>query len=218
LEIAPSKTIPHGSPDWFALAGIAITIAAHSILTATTKKSNPVFIVGACVFWIGFVFIRARQNKNAFRDWGFRADNLRQAVTIPAMLLGVLAGSFAGYAHFQGTLLFPLHTLLLFLFYPIWGLIQQFLALSIVVNNLERIPTLGRKKPLLVMVSAILFGMVHAYDIRLAAGTLFLELLIIPLYLKDRNLWPLGVLHGWIGVLFYLWVLNQDLWIETFGS
>jgi len=41
--------------------------------------------------------------------------------------------------------------------------------------------------------------------------------LIIPLYFRYRNLWPLGVLHGWLGAFFYLWVLGRDMWVENFG-
>src|SRR5262249_9091132 len=99
----------------------------------------------------------------------------------------------------------------------VWGVIQQFLALGVVVGNLERIRGLGERKPALVILCAVLFGLVHLYDIRLAVGTFLLELLLIPLYLKDRNIWPLGVLHAWLGVPFYLWVLKEDLWTYTFG-
>jgi hypothetical protein len=61
------------------------------------------------------------------------------------------------------------------------------------------------------------FGLVHALNFRLVAATFLLELLIVPLYLKHRNLWPLAVLHGWLGGLFYLWVEDRDLWVERFG-
>ena len=91
------------------------------------------------------------------------------------------------------------------------------LALGIVVNNLERIDGLGRRPALVALTAAVIFGAVHADDLRLAAGTFAIELVLVPLYLRDRNLWPLGVLHGWVGGLFYLWVLNRDLWAENFG-
>ena len=51
----------------------------------------------------------------------------------------------------------------------------------------------------------------------LVVATFVLELVIVPLYLWQRNLWPLGVLHGWLGGLFYLWVENRDLWVERLG-
>ncbi|HYT94715.1 MAG TPA: CPBP family glutamic-type intramembrane protease [Gemmataceae bacterium] len=89
--------------------------------------------------------------------------------------------------------------------------------MGIVVTNLERVKGLCERKAVVVILGAILFGLVHVYDARLIVGTTLLELLLTPLFLKYRNVWPLGVLHGWLGGLFYLWVLNRDLWTEAFG-
>jgi hypothetical protein len=202
-------------PDWFALGGVIVTIALHWILQ--WGGPNPSFIAGACLFWAGFVVVRARQQPGAFRAWGFRADNLAAASVLPALVFVLTAAAFAAYARSQGHFRFPLHQLPLFLLYPVWGVIQQFLALGIVVNNLERIDSLGARPVLLALIAAAIFGAVHADDLRLAVGTFALELLLVTLYRRDRNLWPLGVLHGWVGGLFYLWVLNRDLWAENFG-
>ena len=57
---------------------------------------------------------------------------------------------------------------------------------------------------------ALVFGLLHAIDWRLVLATFLLELVIVPLYLRHRNLWPLGLLHGWLGGLFYLWVLKAN--------
>jgi hypothetical protein len=204
------------TPDWVALTGIGITIGVHLILAATLSGPNFAFIAAACLFWIGFVIVRACQDRNNIRTWGFRVENLGRATALSAVLFVVIAGLMGVYAWGNGTLSFPPHTLLLFLLYPIWGVLQQFLALGIVVTNLERLPVLRGHPAILVVLSAVLFGLVHVYDARLVAGTFFLELWLVPLFLKYRNLWPLGVLHGWLGGLFYLWVLNRDLWRETF--
>jgi hypothetical protein len=204
-----------GRPDWVALAGAAATVAAHLILQAAGP--NPFFIGGACLFWTAFIIVRARHDRGCFRRWGFRADNLLAASVVPALLLILVAAGFAVYAHWHGTLRFPPHALLLLLIYPLWGLVQQFLALGVVVSNLERLPVLGGRKALLVLAGAALFGLIHAPDRLVMAGTFLLELLLVPLYLRHRNLWPLGVLHGWLGALFYLWALGRDLWVENFG-
>ncbi len=214
---APAKHSGHPSPDWVALAATAVTIAIHLVLTVINEGPYVLFITGACLFWAGFVAVRAWQDRRIFRDWGFRADNLLLAAVMPAILFVVAAGGMAVYALVQGTFSFPLYTLPLLLLYPVWGVIQQFLALSVVVGNLERLRSLGRRKVLLVLLGAALFGLIHAYDMRLVVGTFFLELATIPLFLRYRNVWPLGVLHGWLGGLFYLWVLNRDLWADTFG-
>jgi hypothetical protein len=206
---------PPPRPDWLALAGVGVTIALHFLLQA--HGPSPYFIAGACLFWAAFVIVRARQRPGILRAWGFRADNLARASVLPALLFVVIAAGFAGYAHVQGYLRFPLHQLGLFLLYPVWGVIQQFLALGIVVNNLEPIDGLEQRPALVALIAAVIFGAVHADDLHLAAATFALELVLVPLYRRDRNLWPLGVLHGWAGGLFYLWVLNRDLWAENFG-
>jgi hypothetical protein len=212
---APMDDTPPRRPDWLALAGVVVTIALHFVLQA--RGPNPYFMAGACLFWAGFVVVRARQRPGVIRAWGFRADNLARASVLPAVLFVVIAAGFAVYAHFQGHLRFPLHQLGLFLLYPVWGIIQQFLALGIVVSNLEQIDGLQQRPALVTLIAAVIFGAVHADDLRLAAGTFAIELVIVPLYLRDRNVWPLGVLHGWVGGLFYLWILNRDLWVENFG-
>jgi hypothetical protein len=50
-----------------------------------------------------------------------------------------------------------------------------------------------------------------------AGATIALEAVFVLLYFRERNLIPLAVVHGWLGAFFYLWVLNVDLWRETFG-
>jgi hypothetical protein len=205
-------------PDWLALAATAVTVAVHLTLTFLSGRPSALFIAGACLFWTAYVVVRARQNGDVFHDWGFRIDTLGPATARAAVVLAVTAAGLGSYAAWAGTLRFPLHALVLLLVYPVWGVTQQFLALAIVVGNLQRLPWLGRHRLLLVLTGATLFGAVHLYDVRLAAGTFALELVAIPLYLRYRNLWPLGVLHGWLGALFYLWVLNQDLWVQAFGE
>jgi uncharacterized protein len=70
---------------------------------------------------------------------------------------------------------------------------------------------------LLTLIGATLFSAVHAPDVWVMAATFALELAVAPLFLRYRNLWPLGVLHGWAGVLFYLWGTGRDMWAENFG-
>jgi hypothetical protein len=203
------------SPDWPALAAAAATVILH--LTLQAGGPNPLFIIGACLFWSAFIVVRVCQDTAALRRWGFRADNLARATVLPAAILISTAAGFAWYAHVNGNLRFPAHAWLLLAAYPLWGLIQQFLALAIVVSNLELVPALRRRRVLVVLIGAVLFGLVHGPAPLPVAGTVLLELVCIPLYLYYRNLWPLGVLHGWLGALFYLWVQGRDMWLENFG-
>jgi len=204
-------------PDTLALAAAAVTAALSFTSLADSTASFKFFIAGACLFWGGFVVVRARQDRDAFRKWGFRGDNLLRASLIPALLLvlGAAALAVAGW-RLHGRVRFPAHALLMFLVYPVWGWVQQFLMLGVLATNLER-GWLRQSKAILVMVVAAVFGLLHVYNWKLVVATFLLELVIVPLYLRFRNLWPLGVLHGWLGGLFYLWVEGRDLWAEYFG-
>lgn len=201
--------------DLFALAATLATIGLHVALKLTTGKLSVPFIAGAVAFWAVFVVIRRWQDKDVFERWGFRRANLGSAAAASAIVFCVGALAMAAYAGYRGDLEFPAHTLILFLVYPAWGIIQQFLALAIVVGNLDRLDPTHRARPATALASAALFAAIHFYDWRLAAATFFLELAAIPIYLRYRNLWPLGILQGWLGALFYLWVLGEDLWGET---
>jgi hypothetical protein len=217
LEPQSAEAASNLRPDWAGLIGVAATAALNFAFMEAGPRSSPAFIAGTCVFWVLFVIVRVSRDKRILRTWGFRADNLWEAALIPAAVFALGVAGCGAYGFWYGTLHFPGHALVLLLLYPVWGVIQQFLVLGVVVGNLERLRILRARKPLLILIGAILFGLVHAYDPRLVPVTFLLELLIIPLYFKDRNLWPLGVLHGWLGVFVYLWVLNRDLWIEYFG-
>ena len=37
------------------------------------------------------------------------------------------------------------------------------------------------------------------------------------LYLRDGNVWPLGLYHGVLGAAFYVSVLDRDPWCELTG-
>ena len=80
-------------------------------------------------------------------------------------------------------------------------------------------PTYGGRtnKPLLILTGALLFGALHVPDLMLTAGTTVLAFVYVPLFLRHRNVWLLGIVHGWLGSLFYLWALNDDPWLRTFG-
>src|SRR5688500_4457610 len=120
---APSEAVVSADgqdrPDWIGLIGVATTAVLHLVLQS--DRPNPFFIAGACLFWAGFVLVRARQDRGVFRRWGFRDDNLAEASRLPAALFAVVAITFALYAAWRGSMRLPAHLPLLLLLYPLWG-------------------------------------------------------------------------------------------------
>jgi uncharacterized protein len=63
-----------------------------------------------------------------------------------------------------------------------------------------------------------MFGFMHYPDRWLMAGTFVLALLYCLIYLRERNLFALGLFHGWLGAVFYYTVVGRDPFMEIFGK
>jgi membrane protease YdiL (CAAX protease family) len=80
-----------------------------------------------------------------------------------------------------------------FFTYPLWALIQQiiviivFLILSKYINPVFSI-----------LITSILFGMVHIRNKPLAISCFILEILLLTLYYFHKNIYILAITHGWI--------------------
>jgi membrane protease YdiL (CAAX protease family) len=90
--------------------------------------------------------------------------------------------------------------------------VQQFLVQALLVRNLEG----SLPRYWLLLVGSCLFAIVHVPEAPLMVATFGLGLVYVSLHLRHRNLWPLGLCHGCLGTLFYLWILGRDPWVETF--
>lgn len=100
--------------------------------------------------------------------------------------------------------------------YPIWGMFQQLLVQGVFVRTVIESAGGLRPKVIATIVAAVLFGAVHLPELRLAMATLVLGLVFTLIYVRWRNLWPLGLYHGWLGVFYYYWVLGRNPWREIF--
>ena len=200
---------------WWEFSAVLLTGLLHLVFKSLNEKG--LFIALASISWIGYVGWQVRQDPTKWSKWGFRTDNLRQAFIWPSIVFIASGLGMAWYGAMTGRALWQDHILFLLLLYPLWGILQQFLVQALGVDNLLKLfPQSGL---LLAMpVGVILFAVVHFPDGFLMLATGLLAGFFIPLYIRDRNLWPLGLYHGWLGTFFYLWVLGRDPWISVFGK
>ncbi len=201
---------------WLEVTAVAATGVLHLVFQSLGDKG--LFIALACVGWIGYIGWRVWHDSSLWVKWGFHAKNLLSAFVWPTVIFVLGVSLMAGYGLAHGRLIWQGHILLLLLLYPLWGILQQFLVQALGVANLM---TLFPKQGAMVAlpVGVLLFSLVHYPDgwlLMLATGVM--ACFFIPCYLRDRNLWPLGLYHGWLGTFFYLWVLGQDPWIDVFGK
>ena len=174
------------------------------------------YVVVAILVWSLYVIYRYKKDKQVLKDWGFRRDNFKKALklVLPFGLVSVV--SFIVIGLIQDSLNVTWHILPLLITYPIWGVIQQFLTIGLVAGNLSTLKSIKLRKSGVVFFTAVLFSVVHYPSIWLMIGTFILALFYGYVYLKVKNLYVLGLFHGWLGALFYYTVLNQDPFADIF--
>lgn len=202
-------------PRWGEVAAVVATGVLH--LVCKPLGLQGVYIVGAAAAWIGFILVTARKRPAVARDWGFRWDNAgpafgaSAAVFVPVMVL------MLGIAWVRGTIWVSSSFALMLLLYPAWGLVQQFLVQALLVSNLAKGPLRNHQR-WLIAAGGVLFSLVHVGNTPLMIATALVGAVFVFLYLRFRNLWPLGLFHGWLATLFYLWLLQRDKLAEIFGA
>lgn len=194
------------------MGAVALTGAGH--LTFSALDASILFIPLATVGWGGYVYHRTRQNPRFLQEAGLTGRNLgpafREASLVAAGALVVMAGIGAA----QGSLVFDADMLPLLVLYPAWGVVQQFLVQRMVAGNLATARSWVGSPYAVTPVTATAFGAVHLPSWDLTAGTFGLGLIYTPLYLRHRNVLPLGLYHGWLGAFYYRWVLDRNPWAD----
>ena len=174
------------------------------------------FVIIAVLGWSAYVFYRFKRNKSVLKDWGFRRDNFKFVLksTLPFALVSIALFFLVGFI--QGTINLTWHIIPLLITYPIWGSVQQFLTIGLLAGNLNELKRLNLSKKIIILLTAIFFSIVHYPSIWLMIGTFVLAIFYGYIYLKAKNIYVLGLIHGWLGALFYYTVVNQDPFADVF--
>jgi uncharacterized protein len=193
---------------------VLITAAGKFIFMDWLNWKFP-FIVIAIAGWTGYVWLRVKREPKILTKWGFRWDNFGLVVKrmLPFGIASVVLSLVVGY--WLGTLNVTWHIIPILLVYPIWGTIQQFLVISLVAGNLQDMKV---NNWLSVLLAAMLFGLVHYPYGWLIQGTFVLALFYGYIFMKDRNVYAMGLFHGWLGGIFFYTVVGRDPFLEVFAK
>ncbi len=170
------------------------------------------YIVVSCLSWAWYVVLRVRRDPQQVDAWGLTGRGLGPAThrLLPFAAAGAVACLL--YGLWSGRMLLHWHILPLLLVYPLWGLVQQFLVVVLLAGNLH--DSLGVTVGGAVRTAAVVFSAVHLPSIPLVVVTFAMALVTTTTWFRDRNLYPLGVFHGWIATLAYYLVLGEDPWVQ----
>jgi membrane protease YdiL (CAAX protease family) len=212
---AISKRTTSDRVRYLEIAAVLATAIGKVICMDILEWKLP-FIVAVMLSWSAYVFIRARE-PGTLAYWGFRIDNFGKAfrMLLPVAVTAILTFVLIGYL--QKTINLSWHIFPVLVLYPLWGTIQQFLVISLVAGNLSDMNRSRLSTVWIILLTAILFGVVHYPNYWLMGGTFLLALIYGWAFLRVRNVFALGLLHGWLGGLFFYTVVDRDPFIEVFG-
>jgi uncharacterized protein len=192
---------------------IALCITAISKFVLMDRlEMRAFYISGTCIFWLSYILFRYHSDKSILKFWGFKKENFSQSLIILLPLLFLSVMTCLVYGYYTDNLVFNWHILLLLFLYPLWGVFQQFFMLALVAQNL-----MGLNKLVIMLITSSLFSIIHYPSLFLMIFTFFLEIVFIRLYLKWKNLWAVGIVHGWIASFLLFYILGRDLWLELFA-
>ena len=177
-----------------------------------------VFVAAAIISWSIYIIYCQRTGTGIITYWGFRTDNFNSVIrkVLPFGVLSVIV--FFAIGLYQGTINITWHIIPILILYPIWGIIQQFLLIALTAGNMQDIKEQNLNKWVIILFSALLFASVHYPFVWLIIVTFILAIFYGYIYLSERNIYVLGLFHGWLGGLFYYTVLDRDPFLEMFGK
>ena len=166
---------------------------------------------------MAYILYRVKSNRETLILWGFKKEHFKQSLLYLAPLMFITGIVSVLYSSMNESLSFSWYFILVLLLYPLWGLIQQFMMLGIISQNLPSAAEGKMNRYLIVFLVSALFSIVHYPSFFLMIFTFFLEVVFVTVYLKWRNLWAIGIAHGWVGTFILYYVLGRDLWSELFS-
>jgi uncharacterized protein len=176
------------------------------------------FILFAILSWVAYLILRERHVPGMLRYWGFRTDTFREALLMVLPFAVVSFTIFFAVGFYRGTINMTWNIIPVLILYPIWGTIQQFLVIGLVAGNLKDLSKNSPNHASIIFVTALLFGLLHYPFYWLVVGTFILALFYGYVYLRIRNIYVLGIFHGWLGGLFFYTVVGRDPFAEVFSG
>ena len=175
------------------------------------------YITGIVLFWLAYILYRIKSDRETLILWGFKKEHFKQSMLYLAPLIFITGIASVLYGSMNNGLSFSWNIILILLLYPLWGLIQQFMMLGIISQNLANATEGKMNRYLIIFMVSALFSMVHFPSFFLMIFTFFLEVVFVTVYLKWKNLWAIGIAHGWMATFILYYVLDRNLWSELFS-
>ena len=214
IQILTQKMLSE-KQKWFELLMVILT-GCLKFIFMDWMNLRSFYISGICIFWFCYVIYRYSKDHEILKYWGYRKENFKKSmVTLLPFLLISVTGTFI-HMTIKDRLVFSWHLIPILMLYPVWGIIQQFMMVSLIAGNLQSLKIIKLNKYQSILITAFIFSQVHYPGIFLMIFTFIMEIIFLMVFYKWRNLWALGLVHGWVATILLFYIENRDLWTELF--
>ena len=172
----------------------------------TTARTQQI----ASLAFITWIVVTTVSERRRLRELGLGLTGIRGASI--ALVVGVIAaGLILCAAWMLGTLrpLYGSRPLPHAFGYLLWATVQEFILNSYFFLTLEEL--LPRSRDAMIG-AVVLFTLAHIPNPVLLVGTLLASIFFVSVFRRYRNIYPLGVAHGILGLALALSV--PDIWIR----
>lgn len=192
----------------FELSIVFIGLVAYAFLPSKWKELI-VVKVGILVLVMGWLGYSQLSSGYTWPKLGIRTDDWWAGVrpVVQLMIIGVFLMYLYATIRTPTTLKWNRHMTSCVFLYPLLGFAQQFLILGFLNVKMA---ALGWSPIPIAFVTAIGFMLLHVPNRWLMPATVVLGFIFSLLYQNNPNLIAFGIAHGWLGLLYYFWVMDED--------
>lgn len=202
---------------WFEIFAVIITgFLKFVFMDRFNMRAVYIFII--CIFWIIYVYLKYKGDHSVLEKWGIQKLYFKQSFLFLLPFAIVCITGIVIYGYISRVHILTWHFLPVFMLYPVWGLIQQFMMTGLISGNLKAMKSIRFDNYQIVLVTSLLFSLAHYPDGFLMIFTFIMQCMFTIVFLRWKNIWPLGLYHGWIATFLLYYVLGRDLWIELFAG
>lgn len=165
---------------------IAVFLTGMSkILFINILKLHAVYIVSAILFWSVYFVVRVKKHPRLLYYWGLSVGNAKDAFKIVGVVGGIAILGFVFYGLFNDSAIFNTNLLIVLITYPFWGLIQQFMVMSILANNLKDFQSGRFSYYQVIGITSFVFAFIHFPSIPLIIATFLMAVFYSVIFCRS---------------------------------
>lgn len=202
---------------WFELLAVFITVILKFVIMDWLNM-RAVYIVVICLFWLIYIYSKYKRNHEIIRHWGIQKKNFKKTFLslLPFAIICIVCIGIYGFL-FRSHIM-NWHIIPILIMYSLWGLIQQFITVGLISGNLKAIKTPRFDNYQIILLTSLLFSLVHYPSGFLMFFTFIMQWIFTTAFLRWKNIWPLGLFHGWIATFLLFYIMGRDLWVELLAG